>query len=514
MRGMDDLTAEFINETSESLSALERALADHARTPIEKGGWSSAHKLMRTIKGTCGFLQLGTMEGVAGSAEKLLKKIVDSKTQPGEGELSDLRAGLAQVRYMMDHLAVHGSEPSWREVEEETKPAPQKKITQLDEQVHRATPEVKLPPPPQPVARVPDAVPGGERVSYGTLATLMLARNQLKHLQLMGDKRLLPTQRLLEQLINDLKEKLLPRTAPASAYPRPAKVLMVESGGMRFALAQEFIREVARIGTQQRHAHLDDGAMISLRGAWLPRVSLAARLGQESSAGEAYALVIEVEGERIALCVETVGELEELMLQPLPKLLRSSAMYEAAAILGDGSPTLILDSAALLRRPASKPATIIEERAVPLEDVPTTRVTVAAPQPPQPVSQAYLLFSDGTATPKAIPLAQVARVEAVHASDVAFEPEGFTTKVRGEKLRLKVLPGSSMPPNGEVHAITLLDAPTIGVVAHRMRGIVESEAPMPAKPATDSVLMLAQLDGALTEVIYAPAYIPAEVPHG
>ena len=520
---MDDLIGEFINETSESLSTLERALAGHARSPMTRESWDMAHKLMRTIKGTCGFVNLPVMESVAAASESMLEQLKVGQRKPGPDEFAQLRGAMAQIRYMIDYLAEHGSEPSLSEVEQETAqavaaaaPPP---LSQLNEQVH-GTPPITLASMAQPIARVPEAIPGGERITYNTLATLMLARNQLRHIsRTQGDKRVINTQLLLDKMVADLREKLLPRTAPATAYPRPAKVLLVESGTMRFALAQEHVREVARIGNEQRHAKLDDGAMISLRGHWMPRVSLAQRLGHGSAEREAYALVIELRGERVALCVESIGELEELMLQPLPKLLRSSKIYEAAAILGDGSPCLVMDSAALLARPILKIEPprelppIIEaaapERTAPLpKDEPEPKPTLVV----KPT--AYLRFSDGTSMPKAIPLAEVARVEHVQVAHIAHDEEGYSTSVRGEILRLRTLPGSSMPTHGDVHAITLLEAPHTAIVAQRMGGIVESSAPMPLKPATATVLMLTELEGALTEVIHAHAYAHEEAAHG
>lgn len=528
MLRMDDLIGEFINETSESLSTLERALAGHARSPMTRDSWDMAYKLMRTIKGTCGFVNLPVMEGVAAASESMLEQLRNGPRKAGPDELTQLRAAMAQIRYMMDYLAEHGSEPSLSEVEQETAPliaatAPQP-LTQLNEQVHRA-PEMTLASRAQPIARVPEPVPGGERITYNTLATLMLARNQLRHIsRTQGDKRVLNTQLLLDKMVADLREKLLPRTAPANAYPRPAKVLLVESGTMRFALAQENVREVARIGNEQRHAKLDDGAMISLRGNWMPRVSLAQRLGHGSTEREAYALVIEMRGERVALCVETIGELEELMLQPLPKLLRSSKIYEAAAILGDGTPCLVMDTAALLAKPILKIEPprelppIIESHAVP-EHAPVHHpLPKDEPEPKHALvvkPSAYLRFSDGTSMPKAIPLEQVARVEHLLAEDIAHDEEGYATSVRGEILRLRILPGSALPARGDLHAITLLEAPGTGIIAHRMGGIIESDAPMPLKPATPTVLMLAELEGALTEVIHAHAYLPKEeMQHG
>jgi chemotaxis signal transduction protein len=393
-----------------------------------------------------------------------------------------------------------------------------------------------VPPPAQPVAVSPqlEGPPAQERVSYATLASLMLARNQIKR-ESATHPALRTTQKLLDGLVTDLKEKLLPRTAPASAYPRPAKVLLVESHGMRFALPQSIIREVARIGTAQRHAQLDEGAMISLRGAWLPRVSLAQRLGQPGSANEAYALVLELQQERLVLCVEQVGELEELMLQPLPKLLRPSMIYEAAAILGDGSPCLILNCTALLSQKLSFPTMKAKQKAMQppqMEESLPAPVPVPQPLPSQPTPGAVtpapaapvasthiplLMFGDGTSTPKAIPLTAVGRVEQLAAKDVTRDAEGYAIRCRGELLRPHVLPGSAMPVQGDLHLITLLDAPHIGIVAHRVGSIFDAPISLPQTASTQPVLMRAELNGALTDIINAAAYVPRstqEAAHG
>lgn len=537
---MDDLTAEFINETSESLATLEQTLAGHARRPMGRDGWEMAYRLMHTIKGTCGFLRLVRMEAVASASQDILASLRDGSLTPTDGELRALRAALAQIRYMMDYLSKHGHEPEQDAAvppEEETAPVAEQTPSPLRAALQESVDSFLLPPvppPAQPVAVSPqlEGPPAQERVSYGTLASLMLARNQIKR-ESATHPALRTTQKLLDGLVADLKEKLLPRTAPATAYPRPAKVLLVESHGMRFALPQSIIREVARIGTAQRHAQLDEGAMISLRGSWLPRVSLAQRLGQPGSANEAYALVLELQQERLVLCVEQVGELEELMLQPLPKLLRPSMIYEAAAILGDGSPCLILNCTALLSQKLSFPTMKAKQKAMqqpqaeeaPPEVAPAPPpmpqpVAVAPAEPAMPTAPAYvplLMFGDGTSTPKAIPLTAVGRVEQLAAKDVTRDAEGYAIRCRGELLRPHVLPGSTMPVQGDLHLITLLEAPHIGIVAHRVGSIFDAQIRVPETASTQPVLMRTELNGALTDIINAAAYLPRttqEAAHG
>lgn len=525
---MDDLIGEFINETSESLGALERALAEHTREPMTRQGWDMAYRLMHTIKGTCGFLRLASMEAVADTSERLLAGLRDGKIAPTDAELSALRAAMAQISFMMDHLALHGSEPTAPVAEPKPEPvdvqeapapdpAPKRTLGQLNEQVHRTSDNFTLPPLSEAPTRTALATrnasetpaPTGEAVNAATLASLISVRNQLKHIAATGsDGRVNNAQRTLDSVIVGLKEKVLARVGGEQSFPRVAKVLMVESAGMRFAFAQGAIREVARIGDAYRQAKLVEGAMLSLRGEWLPRVSLSGRLGQSGAGKEAFALVMEIDGERMAICVEYVGELEELALQKLPRLLRSSKIYEAAAILGDGSPCLILDAHALL---------VQEQQAVAETAVPApVAETTAAPEPvkavePEPVTTTpFLLFSDGTAVPKAIPLMHIIRVEHILAADVKPHGKELHVQCRGETLQVRALPGSVIPQQGDFPLIMLLDDPTTGIAAHRVGGIVDAAVTLPSAPANQTVLLRTRLDDAMTEIINARAFLPRE----
>ena len=62
---MDDLLADFLTETNESLAELDVALVKLERTPDDTETLSLIFRLVHTIKGTCGFLGLPRLERVA-----------------------------------------------------------------------------------------------------------------------------------------------------------------------------------------------------------------------------------------------------------------------------------------------------------------------------------------------------------------------------------------------------------------------------------------------------------------
>ena len=74
---MDDLLADFLTETNESLAELDVALVKLERTPDDGETLSLIFRLVHTIKGTCGFLGLPRLERVAHAAENVLGQVRD-----------------------------------------------------------------------------------------------------------------------------------------------------------------------------------------------------------------------------------------------------------------------------------------------------------------------------------------------------------------------------------------------------------------------------------------------------
>ena len=70
---MDELLADFLAETTEGLAALDGALLKLERSPGDAATLAVVFRLVHTVKGTCGFLELAPARaGVAHAAEDLL----------------------------------------------------------------------------------------------------------------------------------------------------------------------------------------------------------------------------------------------------------------------------------------------------------------------------------------------------------------------------------------------------------------------------------------------------------
>src|SRR6184192_393695 len=74
---MDEIVAEFLVESYESLDRLDRDLLALERDPHSREVLASIFRTMHTIKGTCGFLGFAKLERIAHAAESFLAGLRD-----------------------------------------------------------------------------------------------------------------------------------------------------------------------------------------------------------------------------------------------------------------------------------------------------------------------------------------------------------------------------------------------------------------------------------------------------
>jgi two-component system, chemotaxis family, sensor kinase CheA len=107
---MDEIVAEFLVESIESLDRLDRDLLALEREPGSREVLASIFRTVHTIKGTCGFLGFGRLERVAHAAESLLAGLRDgSRSMTPEIAEVLLRTGDA-LRAMLDRIGASGAE--------------------------------------------------------------------------------------------------------------------------------------------------------------------------------------------------------------------------------------------------------------------------------------------------------------------------------------------------------------------------------------------------------------------
>ncbi|PZO86764.1 MAG: hybrid sensor histidine kinase/response regulator [Micavibrio aeruginosavorus] len=108
---MDDLIAEFLTETNESLAALDLDMVRLEQNPNDKELISGIFRLMHTIKGTCGFLGLPRLETVAHRAENVMGRFRDGDLLVTPAYVTLIFESFDRIKTIVSGLEETGSEP-------------------------------------------------------------------------------------------------------------------------------------------------------------------------------------------------------------------------------------------------------------------------------------------------------------------------------------------------------------------------------------------------------------------
>jgi two-component system chemotaxis sensor kinase CheA len=109
---MDDLLADFLTETNEGLASLDAALLQLERNPTNGAVLSEIFRTVHTIKGTCGFLGLPRLEGVAHAAENVLGLWRDGTLPVTPGGITLILSAADRFKQIVAGLEATGGEPA------------------------------------------------------------------------------------------------------------------------------------------------------------------------------------------------------------------------------------------------------------------------------------------------------------------------------------------------------------------------------------------------------------------
>jgi len=108
---MDDLLNEFLTETAENLEVLDVELIEFEKNPNDKKILNNIFRLVHTIKGTCGFLDLPRLAAVAHASETVLGKFRDGVLTVTPAAVTLILESLDQIKELLAYLEHHASEP-------------------------------------------------------------------------------------------------------------------------------------------------------------------------------------------------------------------------------------------------------------------------------------------------------------------------------------------------------------------------------------------------------------------
>lgn len=124
------------------------------------------------------------------------------------------------------------------------------------------------------------------------------------------------------------------------------RVLLFEVCGRRFGIALNAVREAVRVAPHEIRTMKGD-EIIVVRGEVMPLLRLSTVLGLGDDYGEYLRVVLLKGGVGISV-TRLLGE-EDVVLKALPPEAAATGLYQAAAVLADGSVLLVLDAQGLTK---------------------------------------------------------------------------------------------------------------------------------------------------------------------
>jgi two-component system chemotaxis sensor kinase CheA len=260
---MDEIVAEFLVESLESLDRLDRDLLALEREPGSREVLASIFRTMHTIKGTCGFLGFGRLERVAHAAESLLAGMRDgSRSMTPEIAETLLRTG-DSLRSMLDRIATTGGDG---DEEHDDLVLELARLRAGPTNEARATPAARDPSERAPVEARAVVADTTVRVDVALLDRLMtlvgelvLARNHLVQLaEDRGDVTLATASQAMDRITAELQDgvmrtRLLPIRAAWAPFSRVVRDLAVALG------------KRARVETDGEETELDRSIIEAIR---------------------------------------------------------------------------------------------------------------------------------------------------------------------------------------------------------------------------------------------------------
>ena len=280
--------------------------------------------------------------------------------------------------------------------------------------------------------------------------------------------------------------------------------LIVECAGERFAIPQIGVVELVRVGgasgpTVER---IKDAPVLRLRDRLLPLVSLRKLLALEPAGepagAEGFVVVVQTGGSSFGIMVDRVFDTEEIVVKPVAPILRDIAMFSGNTILGDGSVIMILDPngiAAATGQAAPRHRAVAEP--------------VAPPATKQAEKTPLILFRAGDATPKAVPLALVARLEELDRKTIERSNGRFVVQYRGRLMPLVPMrPDPAIPEAGRQPVLVFADrGRSMGLMVDRILDIVEDRLDIELAAAVPGRLGSAVVAGKATDIVDIGFYL-------
>lgn len=314
--------------------------------------------------------------------------------------------------------------------------------------------------------------------------------------------------------------------------------LIITSGNERYTIPQTNLQELVRLEPEQAITSIEvfyDVPVYHLRDNLIPLINLNQILqfnSQESTVHSQQSVVnsqnpplptqnsalnlviIQADNYQFGLVVDTIEDIQDIVVKPLGKQLKSLSIFAGATILGDGTVALVIDvvNLAKLAGVEAKYKQILSR----LPDANTPQETQER--------QMILLFIGPQNAPMGIPLANTYRLEKIPASAVEKVGNQQVMRSYGQIIPLidlkQVFQNDTNQPDLATQTDTLqivIVSPnsqlSVALIVEQILDIVEESLTVKGIPSRPGVMFCAVIQGQITEILDIEAVIRITNPY-
>jgi two-component system, chemotaxis family, sensor kinase CheA len=284
--------------------------------------------------------------------------------------------------------------------------------------------------------------------------------------------------------------------------------LVVTSGGEHFAIAQSSLSELVRLEGEALQAieMVYDVPVYRLRGQLLPLVYLNRELELPDTktldTETINIVVIQTDEYPFGLVVDTINDIQDIVVKPLGKQLKDITTFAGATILNDGKVALIIDALGLVEH-----AGIYSE----MQRLAHTQAVSQADN-----REPILLLQVAQGTRMAVPLAFAQRLEEFSRSIVEKIGNQYTVQYRDQILSLidlntifltneqsTLIDNIAVGVDDKIQVVVVMigERHSIGLVVEEIVDIVEEDLSMKGISSRPGVKSLAVIQGKVTEIL-------------
>ena len=285
--------------------------------------------------------------------------------------------------------------------------------------------------------------------------------------------------------------------------------LIVECADERFAIPQISVVELVRASNNSEHTieEIHGTPVLRLRNRLLPLISMRRMLVPDNLTvadmdinlqEENFIVVAQVGNNQFGIIVDKIFDSEEIVVKPTASILRNIEIFSGNTILGDGSVIMILDPNGIAKKVGevqSGDKALSEEQ------------TLSTLHDEERV--ALLMFRAGSQTPKAVPLALVARLEEIDFDKVEYTDGQCMVQYRGRLMPLVPITSDyKFPETGRKPTLVFSDRErTMGLVVDEIMDIVEDRLSVEHGAEGKGKIGSAIITGQATEIIDTGYYL-------